>query len=290
MDFLQLTYFKTIAEEKSVTKAAQKLCVSQPALSKMLKNLENEFGVKLFFRTGQGVELNTYGRVVLSYARKILDSASDAVKEVSDLANLKKKQCVFSMTAATRILPDLIRSFKDKYPDIDIICNSESIGEPAAKAEFYITSSLYPVGGMEVLLKEECVLCVPEGHPLAHKKRLAREDILTLKNERFLCLQKNRPLYTLVRQLCQDAGFEPHIALECDNSETILSLVSSNMGVALIPFETWKRGGFSKKVSIVHVNDDFCRYILMYKNRDRYESDACKECVQFITEYFATLK
>lgn len=290
MDLLQLQYFRTAAREGNFTRAADKLLVSQPALSKIIKNLEDELGAKLFDRRGRNIYLNEIGKIMLFYADRILSAVEDAKKEISDKKQSLKGHCTFSMTAATRLLPEIVVRFKELYPQTDIICTQESHSSPQPTNDLYIYSSRQEEENAVTLLREECVLCVPENHFLAGRSSLTAEEKAMLRDENFLVIQNKMPTYQLTEELCREGGFKPHIALECDSSETIFSLIEAHMGVAVLPFVTWRKSIISRRAGIVRIGEDFCRYILLREREGRYATKAAENFRDFVIAYFKQIE
>ena len=124
MNFLQLSYFKKVAELEHISQAANELYISQPALSKSVHLLEEEIGYPLFTREGTGIRLNENGRILYRYACRILSGYQDALSELSDY-NHKNHKVVLSMTAGTHFLPEIIMGVKEYFPTIHLSIRQE---------------------------------------------------------------------------------------------------------------------------------------------------------------------
>lgn len=122
MDIQHLKYFVAVAKEGNFTKAAQKLYVSQPTISKMVKSIEDELGVVLFDRTGKQAKLTDAGEIILVQARNIIQSFDNLSSELDDLIQLKKGNIHIGLPpmVGSRFFPKVIQAFHKKYPNITV--------------------------------------------------------------------------------------------------------------------------------------------------------------------------
>lgn len=117
MDLLSLRYFQTVAKLENMTRAAEILQISQPAISKMIKNLEGELNVKLFDRTGKYIRLNEYGKRFLVKVDLALQTLEEGKTELLDLSERPTGTVVIFIQAGSYLLPDMITLFRQKYPE-----------------------------------------------------------------------------------------------------------------------------------------------------------------------------
>ncbi|MCD7865268.1 MAG: LysR family transcriptional regulator [Clostridiales bacterium] len=291
MDFLQLDYFRTAARYEHTTKAARELYISQPALSKMIRSLETELGVSLFDRTGNKIKLNPYGRILLDYANSVFNGAEDMKKMISDRKQTLEHEVTVSFTASTSYLSGIVLSFKELYPQIDIKINQKPFSREERYADLYIYSSLeQPKDGSEtLLLSESCSLAVSSAHPLAARKvPLTAADLATLKEDDFFVIQSHMPLFDITMNLCRIAGFEPHVALECDSHPTIFSLIDAGLGVAVFPDITWQNMLQGWRISMLPLTIPASRNIIL-KTGDGYLSDAVRLLKEHIIRFYREL-
>ena len=244
MELRHLRYFVTLAEELHFGRAAEKLHISQPPLSMQIRALEGELGVMLFNRTQRHVALTQAGHALLQEARQILARVEQAVLitrragrgEIGELA------VGFISVADYNVLPVVLREFRRKFPLVnltlreattdaqirDLIAGRLDVGfllPPVTEAALESVS----------ILREPLIAALPEKHPLAKKAgKLALEK---LKDEPFILFPRtNAPgLYDDVVSCCKAAGFSPRVEQEAIQMQTIISLVSAELGVALIP-------------------------------------------------------
>ena len=290
MDVNQLRYFKKVAELEHITRAAEELMVAQPALSKTIKLLEKEVGVKLFDRKGKNIFLNEKGRVLLKYTNEILTLMDNIKVEIDDLAKKENKTVKVSIQAATRLMPQLILGFKKKYPEIKVIIVQQDFEEGSdLQSDLYIYSTCAPLkkeNGI-TLLEEECLLGLPENHKLAREKVVKIKD---LKNEDFLILQNKMPLSQITKYCCRHAGFEPNIILECDSMSTFLAFIEIGMGIAFIPSVTWDCSGHPSVRLLKVDSEKNKRYINICWREKQYLSNSAQLFREFVVEFFEELR
>jgi len=292
MDFLQLQYFKTLAEYEHMTQAANALHIVQPALSRMLRNLEKDLGLLLFDREGKNIRLNENGRIFLHHANNILREIEEARNVLADRKGNKERQVRLSMYAATSLMPDIIRSFKKSNPDISIkISQSGTGGEGVPdNCDIFINSAMQPPDkhNCMILLHEEILLALPVSHPLGSRKSVRLIDVAQAP---FISLHKGSGLRTVTDAYCLQAGFEPKTVLESDSPSTVRDLIGLGVGLCFVPKLTWAGIECGPEVSLVEIEEPNCaRYIYMMWSENRYISSAAKLLQKHLTNFFAKLE
>lgn len=243
MELRQLRYFIAVAEDRSFSRAAQRLHVSQPPLSMHVKSLEAQLGVRLFDRSNRGVSLTAAGQVFHDEVRSILRRL--------ELAGLNARQAGkgesgtlsvgFVPIADYSILPPALKQFRERHPRVEVqlheLTTDAQIREIRA-GRLDVGIGIGPVEeadiGFEALLHERLLLAAPTGH------RLVRGDPVRLKafaNESFIIPPRDLApgLHDLIISECRSAGFTPRIDQHARQMQTVISLVASGMGFALVP-------------------------------------------------------
>ena len=244
MQLRHLRYFVTLAEELHFGRAAEKLHISQPPLSMQIRALEDELGVMLFNRTQRHVALTQAGHALLGEARQILARVEQAVLitrragrgEIGELA------VGFISVADYNVLPVVLREFRRRYPLVNLTLREATTDARvrdlvAGRLDvgFLLPPVAEPALESVAILREPLIVALPEKHPLAMKPgKLALEK---LKDAPFILFPRpNAPgLYDDVVSCCKAAGFSPRVEQEAIQMQTIISLVSAELGVALIP-------------------------------------------------------
>lgn len=287
MDFLQLRYFKKVAELESMSRAAEELMVSQPSLSKVVKNLEGELGTSLFDRKGRNIELNQNGRILLKHANAILRHMEDARAEIRDATTRKAGKVTLSSQAATGLLPDILFAFHEVFPAIQIIVTHKtSLLQDGSDFFLFASREKLEDPTVRCLLKERCVLAMSPENPLAAKEELTLDD---LRNQDFLILQNKRSLSQMLFQFCEEAGFTPHVVMQCDVQSAVFNMIEHNMGVSFVAEKSWSIPHSSNIVlRPIHHNGAY-RYIYLREQKDGYISEPARLFDHFLIRYFEKL-
>jgi DNA-binding transcriptional LysR family regulator len=243
MEFRQLRYFVTVAQELHFAKAAELLDITQPALSKQIRVLETELGIQLFTRTKRTVKLTKAGEVFLSEARQLLQQAEQAIAlaQRTALGEVGRLTIGFTTTATYTVLPELIGCFRVRYPQVEVemleLCTEAQV--TALNRNEIDLGFLHPPidsRGLDLypILAEEFVSVLPKQHHLASKRLLSLKD---LAQESFILHPRSEGpfLYDGFLKLCDLAGFQPQIVKEVNTHQTRICLVAAGMGITFIP-------------------------------------------------------
>jgi DNA-binding transcriptional LysR family regulator len=238
----QLHYFSVLAETSNFHRAAEKLNIAQPPLTVAIRKLEQELGVPLFIRTPRGVTLTPAGEVALSAARETLAQAELVRKAVrqSEAGDLGALAIGFVGSATSALLPRLIQSFRERYPKVELVLaegTSIDISQRIEDGSLDVGLVRLPLRNSgrivtHVVERDRMVAALPADHRLCRRARLQLAD---MANEPFLVHTPVSILRTTALAACQAAGFIPRIAQEATQVQTILCLVQSGLGVALVP-------------------------------------------------------
>lgn len=287
MNFLQLKYFKTVAEQEHISNAAKELYISQPALSKTIHALEEEIGYPLFDRQGTGICLNENGKILYRHATTILASLDNAISEIAD-SNHNNHRVTLSMTAGTHFLPEIIMGVKEYFPHIAFAIRQEDYRDAKQSCDLYLHSSTMPMQSdyAITLLSEVCLIGISRDNPLAKQQLITPE---MLQDETFLTMQDQLPLYQITCDLCQAGGFTPNTSLQFDNRETIFDMINANMGVSIIPAKTWAPYIHRRKIVLRPLSVSYYRHIILRWPKEHYLSEDSRRIISYLQDYFAAL-
>ncbi len=244
MELRQLRYFVAVAEERSFSRAALRLHVSQPPLSTQLKDLEAQLGVRLFERSNRGVTLTPAGQVFYDEVRGVLDRLEQAKLKArhAQQGDIGSLSIGFVSIADYGILPPAIQRFRSRYPGVEIqlheLTTDVQIREIQA-GRLDLGIGLGPVEEPALsftrVTHEHLVLAAPLAHPLLPASGAVA--LKSLANESFIIPPRdNAPgLYDLIISQCRAAGFTPRITQHARQMQTVISLVANGMGCALVP-------------------------------------------------------
>jgi DNA-binding transcriptional LysR family regulator len=246
MEFRQLRYFVTVAQELHFGKAAEFLDITQPALSKQIRVLERKLEIQLFIRTKRTVKLTKAGEVFLEQAQQLLQQAEKAIKlaQRAALGEVGQLTIGFTSTATYTVLPELIRRFRVGYPQVEVEMlelSTEAQVTAINRGEIDLGLLHPPIDsrGLELypILAEEFVAVLPKQHHLALKKPKQSLSLQDLTQESFILHPRSEGpfLYDGFLKLCRQAGFEPQIVKEVNSHQTRICFVAAGMGITFIP-------------------------------------------------------
>lgn len=291
MDIKQFKYLVAIANEGSYSRAAKKLQVSQPNLSKSMKNLENELEKKLLYIEKNRVKLTDAGKRLYIDSLKIIELFDNIYMELNDSANLATGTIKIGIPPiiGTCVLPDILSEFNKKYPGIKFEINQKAankiqqlVFEEILDVGFTITPVISNAYQVKPIVKDKNVLIVHKNHPLSGEKIV---DYSILKNEEFILLDEEYTLYGNIIAGCYDSNFEPKILMKVSNWDFVVQLVKRNMGISIIPrtiLEMYPDKDIVQ-IDIDHRSSEWDVVLIIKK--DSYKSPAIKNFIQFIEDF-----
>lgn len=243
MNFKQLTYFLAVAEELHFGRAAERLDMAQPPLSRQIKQLEEELGAVLFNRGRSSISLTQAGERLLERGKSILRQLDDTRLEVRRLGQGAegRLRIGFVGSATFGILPNIIKSFRANYPEVNLTLvpmNNAQLHRALVSRELDVAFARPALKDAEFhtkeLLEEKLILALPDvvdtgGRTVARLERLETHNLI-------LYPEYPRPSYAdFVLEACEKAGFKVPLRVWCMDLQTALSLVSVGEGVCIVP-------------------------------------------------------
>lgn len=286
LDIKHLQYFLEVAKYKSFSVAAEHLYITQPTISKMIKNLEEELGVVLFERNRKKLILTDAGQIILEQATLINNAFHNLENELDNLIGLKKGHIRIGLPPIfnAQFLLQLIGRFHEKYPGITF-----QFGEDGSKKiEEDISNNLLDVGVVVLptnnerflhfpLLEEDLKLILHPSHRFAEREEV---NLVELAEESFILFNKDFALHDRILYSCNSVGFNPHIISKSSQWAFIEEMVSWNLGVSLLPESICQHLG--ENVKAITVTNPSIRWELaIIWNKNQYLSFAAKEWLQF---------
>ena len=249
MDFRQLQYILKVAQVGNITRAAEELYMTQPALSHFISKVEKEEGIKLFDRSTTPVTLTYAGERYVDTIRRIMELNQQLKEEIAEISTLQKGRLIIGIppARAAELLPRVLPEYLRRYPGITVQTvehNSRQLREDVrqGRVDFAILPKLdgFEDFRCETLFEEELFLVTQAGKLPATdwKQDESGErvvDLATLKDERFILLKNGHGMRNALDALFSYHGFKPQIAMETTNNETAYGLASTGMGVAVVP-------------------------------------------------------
>jgi DNA-binding transcriptional LysR family regulator len=245
MELRHLRYFVAVAEEQNVTRASAKLRVSQPAVSRQIRDLEDELGLALLERSAKAVRLTEAGRVFLAEARAVLQRAEEAVGAVRAVAGGTSGELHvgYAPSLTVQILPRALRSFQAEFPGVRVSLHDSSTEEMLAglrEGRLHVALMVEPAGGQLRGLRFHELARYPICVAVAPTHRLARSRTLTLGklvSEPLIAYSRaDYPEYhTSLAEIFAPVGRVPAIAEEHDSVTSLIAAVEASRGIALVP-------------------------------------------------------
>jgi DNA-binding transcriptional LysR family regulator len=249
MELRHLRYFVAVAEERHVTRAAERLGMQQPPLSQQIRALERELDVQLFRRKPRGVELTEAGSALLADARAILSHVDHAFATTKRTARGEQGRIAVGFTSSVPFhpfVPRIIRTYREAFPLVALTLEEGGTAELVEQLRneridaAFVRSAIVNREGLVVdaLLQEPIVLALPQAHRLARHARAGKAiPLMTLAGETFIVYRRHSGpgLYDAILSACNAAGFSPRIAQEAPRIVSTLNLVAAGLGISLVP-------------------------------------------------------
>ncbi|RTL49435.1 MAG: LysR family transcriptional regulator [Rhodocyclaceae bacterium] len=243
MEFRQLKYFTVLAEELNYGRAAAKLHISQPPLTRQIQQMEEELGVQLFLRTPKGVELTAAGQLFLEDAVNVMALMQRATErtQLAGSGHLGRIDVGIFGSAMLNVIPRLLLTFRNLYPNVDMaLHNMNKTQQIEALREKRLTigfNRIIPESDdmvIERVLTERILVAVNRSHKFAYLREIPLPDIA---NQPLIVFPKiARPSFADdVIALCRAEGFHPNIVQEVEDVVTGVALVSSGFGISMVP-------------------------------------------------------
>ncbi len=295
MDIRELKYFVEIAKECNLTKAATNLYVSQPALSKTIKKLEQELDITLFEKCGSKMILTDCGETLFHHAQSLLLTFDDMVQSVVDTKNLKKGHVTLGTTSLIDFLyfSQIHLEFKKKYPGVDIYTveeGTEAISAGLIRGEIDMGLVIQPVESehlteIPISHHDEIVAVIPQENPLAAQESLSFAD---LKNQPIHIFSSNYIVHDLIVARCKEAGFEPLISCTSGQWDFLLKMAHARREITLLPRPVVPLEAYPD-MCIRPFRPRFPWVICLVLRQNKYISPAMAALIQEIQEYFPQL-
>lgn len=254
MLFKNYEYFLTIAEEGSVSKAAERLYISQPSLSKYLKRLEERIGLDLFNRESYPLRLTSAGELYLNYVKDIVKKEKRLLLDFADIQNMDSGTVSIGLTVwrSSIILPLVLPHFKKRYPKIEVEVYEGSHQYLASllehdKVDFVICHlpNQFQNVTFEHLHYEKILFCMNEMHPFLQRigkqhgdvriMSMGNNDFIQFSEEPFILLKQGQNLRDITQNFFNKLGQKPNIALETSNIVTAINAAKKGLGVTFAP-------------------------------------------------------
>ncbi|WP_026009516.1 LysR family transcriptional regulator [Priestia filamentosa] len=291
MDIRQLEYFVAVAEQESFTKAAANVHLSQPALSKIVKNLEEELKVELFDRSTRKLKLTDAGEIVYQEALKLTASLTDLTLRLDNLMNSPTGTIRIGIPPliGTLFFPSIARSFHNQYPKISLELvefGAKKLVEFVEEEKVDIAIIVLPVNNPKFeiypFIQEEFAFFCAKTHKFANRTSLSLKE---LSEEKFILFSKQFTLHDRIIWECVNAGFTPSVPYESSQWDLISELVAEEFGIAILPQSIYSKMNHDKITMVPLVNPTPLWELGFAVKKNSYISFANRKLIDFLVSY-----
>lgn len=308
MDLRQLEYIVAIADECNITRAAEKLFITQSALNQQLLKLERELGVSLFHRSRTDWHPTEAGEIYLKTAREMLLMKKDTYHRIHDLAQIQKGELSVGFTPGRGItmFSHVYPEFHRMHPNIQVTPRELSV----QKQQALLVSGDLDLGFVTLtpsqqkpsleyipLVSEEILAAVPVRHPVAtpfgsdshapSADQIDDFDLYSLREEPFVLTYQESTLREITDHIFEEAGFRPHVLFETSSNATIATMVGAEMCCGLIP--AFYARGYEDKIRFFSLPDKPVWNVMACCHKKRYISKAARDFVSLAQKFWNEL-
>lgn len=289
MDFLQLEHFLAVAEERTFTRAAERVGRTQPAVSQSIKKLEDEVGTPLFTRNAHEASLTEAGRALVAYAHKMVESRDEAMRQLGALKHLTSGTLNIAAheSAAVYLLPAPLRYYLGQFPDIRIgIYRSRltEIPRQVMDCEVHIgfvkdEPSFHELRCVDVHADEMVLVATPD-HPLTRRTDVRIRD---LGQERFVLHHLCSTTEEKILRLFEHHRTQCRIVAELWSFENIKTFVQEEVGLAIVPGITVQQELLDGTLARIHVAElNIPRRTLMIYREQGHLAEPARELIKIV--------
>ena len=278
--------FIEVTRTGSFTSAAENLFITQPALSRTIKSLEDELGTKLFVRSRKKLIVTDAGRVLKKYALKIEEQLQQLDEEMDKMLMLKKGHIRIGLPTVTNstFFSKLLASFHQEYPEVTFQLEedgSKTIEEKIVNGLLDFGIVFLPDKNENIdyytFINEKLKMVIPASHRFIGKQEVSLQE---LKEENFIMFNRDFELRSLVIAACREVGFQPTIISETSQLDFIQEMVASNLGITLLPESICME--LTQDIHTIAITNPAIQWSLaLIWKADAYMSQVEKEFIRF---------
>lgn len=291
MELNQLRGFYAVARERSFSKAASRLSLTQPAISLQIKALEDELGESLFERHHKAVRLTTAGEVLYQHVQSVLASLEEAQSEIAGLQQLLRGHVAVgtSDTICTYILPEMIRKFRAQYPEVRVdIRNNKSSQLMQMVLDNEVDFGLatlplaHPQVSTDVVYCCKDILICPSGHPLSRKRRVSLAQISPYP---LLIFPNGSTSRGLLEAAFRQADLPMQVAMNLSSVEIIKRFVEIDLGVSIVPYIAVTEEERAGRLAVIPIQGLPSREIGLIERKSKRRSAAATAFLRLLRDH-----
>ncbi|HLF79396.1 MAG TPA: LysR family transcriptional regulator [Dehalococcoidia bacterium] len=293
MDLGQLEAFVQVANQRSFSRAAEALFLTQPSVTARIQALERDLGERLFERSGRGVRLTEVGACFLPHAERVLQALHAGRDAIDSLRNLQSGSLILASatTVSTYILPGVLKTFRSRFPRVEVSVRtgrSEQVLQMLLQdeAQVGLVRAVYHQDiETKGLIEDELVLVANANHELVSSGFVTVEQ---LGDHPFIFFDRNSSYYSLAQGLFRQHGVVPRTQMELDSMEATKKMVEEGLGIALLPriaLERELETGILREIDI-EGKQNMSRQIALISRRSRPLGPVAQAFVEIVQEIF----
>ena len=286
MRLLQLHYFIEVAETENVSQTAKKLHISQPALSRSIRELEQELGVEFFSRNKHSLELNPQGKSFQHNIQKALEMIDSAVIDARRLNELKAQSITLRIQRTSPLIPEIIHHIKKLVPEVDIQLAQHGLGSDWLD-RYDFEFSTHPIKGNEniLLLAEEILVATSINSELSSFDTIKLEQL----KEQKIIMTSPTPLREIIEDHFKKSKILINPEFVTSDLSTLFGLISENIGIGFIPEMSWNTT-VKPRIHLAHLGPNTLKRKLYLSYLPSLEERKYHDSVKnAILKYFETL-
>ncbi len=288
MDIRALEYFIEVARLKSFSKAAEAIHISQPSISKAIKELEIQWGITLFYRNTKHIELTDSGAILFEQAQQIVSAFHNITVQLDGLTKMQTGKIYIGLPPITAVtsFAHLLSAFRREYSRINV----QLYEYGPKRIEAAIQEGLLDIGIFTPDDRDEQYDKIwfeqdPHDlimHPQHWLAGFSAVDYAQLAGEDFIIYSNEYRLYDIIIDRCRRAGFTPRIALETSQRDLMTQMVAANLGIALLPRKLCARLNANAFISRPFIDPQVYLKLALVWKKERYHSHAVREFLRFV--------
>lgn len=288
MELAKLRYFYTVANFGHVTRAAEEIHIAQPALTKAIKQLEDELGVPLFYKKGRNIHLTVFGEYLKAKLETVFSQLDCIPKELERLKTEQRRTVKLNVLAASTTVTEAVIAYKKRNPNVIfqlIRSAKETDCDISIATDSTNLFALPPIVKTQTM-EEKIYLAVPKASRYAQKESVALSDV---KDEGFVHMAGTHSFSSICDRFCMNAGFKPHISFESDSLVAVKNIIAAHAGVGFWPEYSW--GKISSDVTLLPIADQDCkRAITVSLHNSPLPSALAEEFYEYLVKFLQKRK
>jgi len=283
MEFNKLYYFHIVAKYQNVTKAAEELYISQPALTKAMKMLENEVGMALFYKKGKHIYLTSFGEYLKGETDKMFGIWNKISGEIEKIKNENNNSIRLNVLAATSLVTDAVLEYKKKNRNVVFhIIQNEEVNCDISVSTNSVNFTNFPEFTEKYIFEEKIYLATPKSDEYKNRNGIALNEVM---DKGFINLSGTRLFRVVCDKFCESVGFKPNIIFESDSPSTVKNIIKTGMGIGFWPEFSWSEFPV-EDINLIPITNPICqRELIIGLHANAFTSKVVNDFYKFLLNY-----